>query len=107
MLTVTFITPQGRPTPCTTAVGTTLMMVALVNGIDGVLAECGGSLVCGTCHVYVDRAHLALLDAPDAAEDAMLGMTAAERRPNSRLSCQITLGETHDGLVVYLPETQV
>ena len=40
-------------------------------------------------------------------EDALLDSTAAERKPNSRLSCQITVTPELDGLVVRLPDRQV
>ena len=36
----------------------------------------------------------------------MLAFTAEPRRPNSRLSCQITLTDAMDGLTVDLPATQ-
>ena len=70
-------------------VGTTVMENAIKNGIDGIVAECGGAMLCATCHVYVDPAFVDLLDPIDEEQDEMLGATAAERKPNSRLSCQI------------------
>lgn len=107
MLTLTFVTPQGERLPCATSAGSSVMRAALVNGIDGVLAECGGSLICGTCHVYVEASQMAWLEPPGEAEEAMLDMTASERRTNSRLSCQIMMTEALDGLVLELPETQL
>ena len=82
------------------------MRAAVMNGLDGILAECGGSLACGTCHVYVEPSQLARLPPPSAVEDEMLDMTASERRPNSRLSCQIVMSDALDGLVLHLPERQ-
>jgi 2Fe-2S ferredoxin len=107
MLTITFVRPGGQRRICDASVGDSVMMVALVNGIDEVLAECGGSLSCGTCHVYVDEAKLSLLKPPSSEEDAMLDMTVAERLSTSRLSCQLKLSQRLDGLVLHLPDRQV
>jgi len=63
-------------------------------------------MTCATCHVYVDDAWTARLPAPSQDEDAMLEMTAAERRPTSRLSCQIVLDEELSGLTAGIPDTQ-
>jgi ferredoxin, 2Fe-2S len=80
------------------------MVAAIQNGIDGIEAECGGSLACGTCHVYVDDAWLARL--PPASEDelAMLEEVTAPRKICSRLACQIRLVDELDGLTVRIPE---
>ena len=83
------------------------MQGATGNGIDGIVAECGGNCMCATCHVYVEPAQLALLPAISAEEDALLHGTAAERLPNSRLSCQIRVTPDLDGPVVYLPDRQI
>ena len=87
--------------------GKSVMLAAMSNGIDGIEAECGGTCSCATCHVYVDENFLPLLNAPDSQELEMLDFVAAERKPNSRLSCQIVVDPKLDGLVVQLPETQV
>jgi 2Fe-2S ferredoxin len=76
------------------------------NGIDEIVAECGGSCLCATCHVYVDEHWLPLLDAMAEDENAMLESTAAERMPNSRLSCQIIVKPSFDGLKVRTPAMQ-
>jgi 2Fe-2S ferredoxin len=75
------------------------MEAAVDNGIDGILAECGGACACATCHAYIDEAWLARLPEMDDMEDAMLD-SALERRKNSRLSCQIEITDELDGLVV-------
>jgi ferredoxin, 2Fe-2S len=76
-------------------------------GLPGIVAECGGSAMCATCHVYVDEAWVDRLPAPLANELELLDCTAAERLPNSRLSCQIRLEGALDGLVLRLPVTQL
>jgi ferredoxin, 2Fe-2S len=86
--------------------GQSLMRAALAAGIDGIAADCGGSLVCATCHVWVDTAWSDRLPPPTPQEIAMLEFTAAPRRPDSRLSCQIPLDASLAGLTVQLPPTQ-
>lgn len=90
---------EGRP-------GDSVMETAVRNGAPGIVAECGGSLSCATCHVFVDEADLAGLPPMDEMEDEMLYGTAVDREENSRLSCQLQLCEGQD-LHVTTPETQV
>lgn len=87
-------------------IGKTLMRVATDAGIEGIVADCGGLMSCATCHVYVEAAWAARLPPPSADELSMLEMTAAERRPESRLACQIGLTPELDGLAVTIPDTQ-
>lgn len=83
--TVTAI--EGRP-------GDSIMETAVRNGVKGIVGECGGSLSCATCHVFVAPDTFALVGGPAGPlEEDMLDGTAVERRPTSRLSCQITLHE--------------
>jgi 2Fe-2S ferredoxin len=81
-------------------VGWSLMETARANGIDGILADCGGSRACATCHVYVDPRWQEIVGRPDDDESEVLDMVSEARRANSRLSCQITLSSELDGLVV-------
>ncbi len=104
---VLFIHPDGREEGFEAPDGVSLMQAATGYGIDAILAECGGSAICATCHVYVDEAWASRLPPPDDNERALLDNTAAEKRPTSRLSCQILLGPQLQGLVVRLPERQV
>lgn len=103
---ILFIQPDGREQGFEAPVGVSLMHAAAGHGVDGIVAECGGSLRCATCHVYVDAAWVGRLPPPSDDELAMLALTAAERRPTSRLSCQIRLDATHQGLVVEVPPCQ-
>ncbi|MER6957152.1 MULTISPECIES: 2Fe-2S iron-sulfur cluster-binding protein [unclassified Streptomyces] len=107
MPTVIFRSPDGTERKVTAASGTVLMQAAVSNGVQGIVAECGGNASCATCHVYLDPGRSELAGAPGDVEDEMLDFTAAERRPTSRLSCQIQLSDTLDGLVVHVPEEQV
>jgi len=87
--------------------GEPLMRAALRHGVEGIVAECGGECACATCHVYVGARWLALLPSPDAVESDLLDFVAAERKTNSRLSCQIKLGTHLEGIEVTIPERQV
>src|ERR1700759_1738796 len=107
MFAVTFIQPNGTSERVSADDGETAMQVATRQGIDGILAECGGNAMCATCHVYVDEAWLARLPAIADDEDELLDGTAAERLPESRLSCQITITHALDGLVLRLPQRQI
>ena len=86
MPNVTYISHTGETTTIDVPVGTTVMENAIKNGIDGIVAECGGAMMCATCHVYVDPAFLDRLDPIGEEQEEMLGVTAAERKPNSRYS---------------------
>lgn len=103
---VHLIAHDGAHVELTAAPGHSLMQAAVDAGLDGIAADCGGCLSCATCHVYVDPAWLGRLPPMGSDEHAMLEMTAAERRENSRLSCEIVLDDSLDGLTVHLPETQ-
>ena len=103
---VTYIDKDEKTTTLDVAIGTSVMQAAVFNGVDGIVAECGGSCMCATCHVYVQEDQLTLCPAMEADEDAMLEGTASPRHPNSRLSCQLIVSPQMDGLVVRLPETQ-
>jgi 2Fe-2S ferredoxin len=103
---VTYISQDQKTTTLDVDVGTSVMQAAVFNGIDGIVAECGGSCMCATCHVYVREDQRALCPPMETDEDAMLEGTASERLPNSRLSCQLIVSEQMEGLVVTMPETQ-
>jgi len=104
---ITFVSPDGGRATVEAGYGDSVMQVALASGIEGIVAECGGSMMCATCHVYVDEDwKLAVGDASDD-ERAMLDFAASEVRPVSRLSCQIAVTDDLDGLVVHLPDAQI
>jgi ferredoxin, 2Fe-2S len=104
---ITYVHPDGAREVLDVAVGTSVMRGAILNGVDGIVAECGGEMMCATCHVYVEEPQLPLTPVQSDDEKAMLEFTASERKPNSRLSCQLVVTPEMDGLVVYLPESQV
>ena len=85
--------------------GLTVMEGAIKNKVPGIDADCGGACACATCHVYVDESWVAKLPQKEDGEEDMLDF-AFEVKESSRLSCQITVDDTLDGLVVSIPEKQ-
>lgn len=104
---VTFVTHDGAITTVEEPDGVSVMQAAQNAGIGGIVAECGGSMMCATCHVYVAEPWTAKLPEMTATESEMLTMTIGERRAASRLSCQIVLSAALDGITVTLPERQI
>ena len=86
--------------------GLSVMEGAVQNNIPGIDADCGGSMACATCHVYVKEEWFDKLEKKLDGEEDMLDQ-AYEPKKNSRLSCQITVSEELDGLIVNMPEKQV
>ena len=106
MAVVRYIAHDGNEHELNVVPGSTVQQAAVDNGIDGIAAECGGGCSCATCHVYVDEAWIDKLPPPDSMEESMIGFVAAESRDNSRLSCQLTVTEGLDGLIVRMPDVQ-
>ncbi|MGH6716562.1 MAG: 2Fe-2S iron-sulfur cluster-binding protein [Bradyrhizobium sp.] len=106
MTKITFIHPDGRNEHVEAGDAGSVMGAATRHGLAGILAECGGNAMCATCHVYVEGNWLQCLPAISDEEDALLDGAAAERLPNSRLSCQIRITPELDGLLLRLPDRQ-
>ena len=106
MPTIVYVQPDGSRREVDASTGTSVMRTAVLNDVPGIVAECGGSLMCATCHVYVEPGDLARVPPRSDEEDEMLEVTEAERRETSRLSCQLTVEDTLDGLTVHVPEAQ-
>ena len=105
MPTITFIEHDDQSHTVEAEIGATVMETALKNGVTGIVAECGGSCTCATCHVYVDEPWFDKLDPRSADEEYQLD-SAFDVRENSRLSCQIVVSDELDGLVVRTPSYQ-
>ena len=103
---VVLITADGQTHRVAGRRGRSLMQAAVDGGIAAIAGDCGGSLSCATCHVYVEPEWAESLPEPQADELAMLEMTAAPRQATSRLSCQIELDPNLAGLTVRVPATQ-
>ena len=104
---VTYVEYSGAEHQVEVPIGLSVMRGAVNNAVRGIDADCGGECACATCHVYVDPAWLDKIGTPDpgSMEESMLSFAAAAQA-NSRLSCQITMREELDGLVVRMPEGQ-
>ncbi len=102
-MNVTWKLPDGSEKTASVSAGTSMMQAAVDNNIPNIIGECGGTLSCATCHVYVAEDWLARTGEADDFEDAMLDVAEAERRPNSRLSCQIEAADALDGLTLIVP----
>ena len=106
MTKITYIEYNGTEHTIDVQNGLTVMEGAVQNDIPGIDADCGGSMACATCHVYVNDEWYNKLDEKTEGEDDMIDQ-AYDPKKNSRLSCQITVSEKIEGLVVRLPEKQV
>ncbi|AKR56231.1 ferredoxin [Youhaiella tibetensis] len=105
MTKITYVEPDGSRIEVEAENGSTVMENAIMNGVPGIVAECGGACTCATCHVYVDDAWTETVGGPSVMEEDMLDF-AFDVRENSRLSCQIKVRDELDGLVVNVPTRQ-
>lgn len=106
MPTIHYTDHDGKTVDVNAKAGDSVMETAVRNGVDGIVAECGGSLSCATCHVFVREDQLGELPEMEEMEDEMLYGTSVDREDNSRLSCQLKVTEDMD-LYVTTPQTQV
>ncbi|MFV0383951.1 2Fe-2S iron-sulfur cluster-binding protein [Paracoccus sp. (in: a-proteobacteria)] len=106
MVKVTFVAADGTETTVDGEVGSSVMQTAVAHDVEGIVGECGGSMMCATCHCYVDDKWISKTGERQHDEDDMLEGAASEVRDSSRLSCQIKLTPAMDGLVVHTPEEQ-
>ena len=105
MAKITYVEHSGKSHTIQVKNGLTVMEGAVQNNIPGIDADCGGSMACATCHVYVKEEWFNKLPKKEDGEEDMLDM-AYEPSKFSRLSCQLTVSDELEGLVVNLPEKQ-
>ena len=105
MAKITYVSHDGKKNTVEVPLGLTVMEGALQNNIQGIDADCGGSMACATCHVYVSENWTNKIEKIHDAEQDMLDM-AYEPKKNSRLSCQIIVSDDLDGLEVTTPIKQ-
>jgi ferredoxin, 2Fe-2S len=103
MPNVTWVLPDGSRVTAAMTPHANMMQAAVANNIRTIVGECGGCLSCATCHVHVDPAWIGRVGAAAGSESDMLEVVEAERRPTSRLSCQIKASDALDGLVLHVP----
>ena len=105
MAKITYVEHSGKFHTIQVQNGLTVMEGAVQNNIPGIDADCGGSMACATCHVYVKEEWFNKLLKKEDGEEDMLDM-AYEPNKFSRLSCQLTVSDELEGLVVNLPVKQ-
>ena len=105
MTKIVYIEHSGKSHSINVQNGLTVMEGAIQNNIPGIDADCGGSMACATCHVYVKEEWFDKLPKKEDGEEDMLDM-AFEPKKNSRLSCQLIVSDELDGLTVNIPSKQ-
>ena len=105
MAKITYIEHDGGEHTLEVKPGLSVMEGAVKNNVPGIDADCGGACACATCHVYVDPAWTAKTGEKSSMVESMLDFAEAVE-DNSRLSCQIKVTDTLDGLIVRMPESQ-
>ena len=105
MTKIVYIEHNGKSHSIDVQNGLTVMEGAVQNNVPGIDADCGGSMACATCHVYVKEEWFDKLPKKEDGEEDMIDM-AYEPNKFSRLSCQLIVSEELEGLVVNLPEKQ-
>jgi 2Fe-2S ferredoxin len=105
MVKITYIEASGEEHVVDAKPGLSVMEGAVKNKVPGIAADCGGACACATCRVYVDKAWQEKTGRPSEMEQSMIEYSG-DRDPSVRLSCQIKVTETLDGLVLRMPESQ-
>ena len=105
MAKITYIEHNGKSHTIEVSNGLSVMEGVIQNNIPGIDADCGGGMACATCHDYVKEEWLDKLSKKEDGEEDMIDM-AFEPNKFSRLSCQLTVSDEIDGLIVNLPEKQ-
>ena len=105
MARIKFIQIDGKEKEVVAKAGESVMRAAVDNGVEGIAAECGGCLSCATCHAYISEEWADRVPPPSEEEKVMIEC-AMGVQANSRLTCQLTVTDELDGLVVQIPPTQ-
>ena len=105
MAKITYVEPGGNRREVEVGNGDSIMQGAIKNNVVGIVAECGGNRICGTCHIHVDERWYSKLSLPEQGERDMLE-GVVDPVPTSRLSCQLRISENLGGLIVYIAESQ-
>jgi 2Fe-2S ferredoxin len=101
---VTLIDHRGAATVLEVEVGQSVMEAAVVQGVKGIPAECGGAPQCGTCSVYVPEAWTGAEPAGELEREVLELNNKLDS--NRRLSCQLFAAPSWDGLTLRIPESQ-
>lgn len=101
-----FVQPDGTKQEIDATSGDSVMTAATTSLVPGIIGDCGGGLTCATCHVYVDEGWTDAVGGRTDDEDEMLETTSEESNERSRLSCQIMVDSSIDGIVLHVPASQ-
>ena len=107
MAKIKYIEFDGKEHEIEVSNGLTVMEGAIKNKIPGIDADCGGACACSTCHVYVDNDWVDKLPQKEDMESDMLEFAFSPDDKTSRLTCQITVTDDLEGLIVRMPEKQI
>lgn len=105
MAKIIYVDVNDETHECEVDTGLSVMEGAILNNVPGILAVCGGSCACSTCHAYIDETWMEKVGGPDEIEDSTLDL-ALDRKPSSRLTCQIKVDESLDGLKIYIANNE-
>jgi 2Fe-2S ferredoxin len=103
MANIIYITEDGNRHEVEVESGSSIMDGAVNNGIEGIVAECGGACACATCHSFIAPEWLDKIPEKDDMEEFMLENVVGSKT-NSRLTCQVEVTDALDGLVVYVAQ---
>jgi len=106
MPNVTFVQPDGVERDIDVPLGWSLMEAARRDDVAGIVAECGGGAICGTCHVHVQADRYDELPPAEITESALLDIVP-QSCPSSRLACQVIMTDALAGLRVEIPNEQL
>lgn len=105
MVELIFITPDGDRVLLNVPPEGTVMEAATANNVPGIIADCGGSMVCGTCHALVSEEWQSKLPEQEDMEKEILEFVP-DPQPNARLTCQLKVTEALNGIEFQVPESQ-
>ena len=105
MAKITYKDHEGDSRTIEVENGLSVMEGAIQKEVPGIDADCGGSMACATCHVYVEERWFNKLPIAEDAEVDMIDMPY-EPKKNSRLSCQLIVSDELDGLIITTPAKQ-
>lgn len=103
MTTVTYRLADGSEHAVEVVTGTSLMEASVAHNLPGIVAECGGSCACATCHVHVDPAFAQHFE-PASDEELELLEFTDDVGPTSRLSCQLIVRIDLPPITVSVPD---
>jgi 2Fe-2S ferredoxin len=103
---VIYVGDDGQGHAVDAVAGESVMAAAVKNGVPGIVGECGGNASCATCHVWVREEFVSAVGPPNDMEEDLLDLAVSERRPGSRLSCQVSVTPDLEGLTVDVPPVQ-